>query len=400
MVRYRMRILFIPASAPSHYFPIVPLIWACRTAGHDVCVAAQPWGESVVVGSGVPMITIAKSFDMTAELARHRERGPVASEPGAPNPLFQTLVNAQIRFAVEAASELVTLARDWRPDLVVADPLVLAAPLAAAAAGAPLVHHLWGPDLLRASEFGYPGSGMSADAWPEPLRELYSRHGCEPRAENAVATVDPWLGTMQIVEVPSRIPVRFIPYNGTNVLPAPVLAPPRRRRVLVTWGSMLVIRDGIEAFPVADVVRTLHEHDTEIILAVTSADRKLVPSLPSGVTVVENVPLNAVMPSCEAVVHHGGAGTLMTAAYFGVPQLGLPATRDVQTCCALMAGTGAGVSVHNEDATTDALAGAVDIVLNSDRVRRSAAELRTAVLAEPAPAEVVGRLSALAGGLG
>ncbi|WP_325100308.1 nucleotide disphospho-sugar-binding domain-containing protein [Streptomyces broussonetiae] len=401
MVGYRMRILFIPASAPSHYFPIVPLIWACRTAGHDVCVAAQPWGESVVVSSGVPMVTIAKSFDMTAELARHRERGPVATEPGAPNPLFQTLVNAQIRFAAEAANDVVSLVRDWRPDLVVADPLVLAAPLAAAAADVPLVHHLWGPDLLRASEYGYPGSGMSPDAWPEPLCELYARHGCAPRAENAVATVDPWLEAMQIVEVPSRIPVRFVPYNGSNVLPAPVLAPSRRRRVLVTWGSMLVIRDGIEAFPVADVVKTLHEHDTEIVLAVTSADRSLVPSLPSGVTVVENVPLNAIMPSCDAVVHHGGAGTIMTAAYYGVPQLGIPATRDVQTCCSRLADTGAGISVHNEEATVDALSGAIATVLTSDRVGRSAAALRAEVLAQPAPAEVVARLSALAaGGLG
>ncbi|MFF5496714.1 nucleotide disphospho-sugar-binding domain-containing protein [Streptomyces aquilus] len=392
-----MRILFIPASAPSHYFPMVPLIWACRTAGHDVCVAAQPWGESVVVSSGVPMVTIAKSFDMTAELVRHRLRGPVASEPGAPNPLFRTLLNAQVRFAVESADELVSLARDWRPDLVVADPLILAAPLAAEAAGAPLVHHLWGPDLLRASEYGYPGSGMSPEAWPEPLRELYARHGRAPQAENATATVDPWLETMQIVQTPSRIPARFVPYNGSNVLPPSVLAP-SRRRVLVTWGSMLVIRDGIEAFPVADVVKTLHEHDTEIVLAITSADRDRVPTLPSGVTVVENVPLNAIMPSCDAVVHHGGAGTVMTAAYYGVPQLGIPASRDVQTCCALLADTGAGVTVDNQDVTVDALAGAIATVLTDDRVREAATALRAEILAQPSPAEVVTRVTALAGG--
>ncbi|MFJ9412554.1 nucleotide disphospho-sugar-binding domain-containing protein [Streptomyces sp. NPDC101227] len=396
-----MRILFIPASAPSHYFPMVPLIWACRTAGHDVCVAAQPWGESVVVSSGVSMVTIAKSFDMTDELARHRQRGPVESEPGAPPPLYQTLVNAQVRFAMEAASDVVSLARDWRPDLVVADPLVLAAPLAAAAVDAPLVHHLWGPDLLRGSGYGYPGCGMSPDAWPEPLRELYARHGCAARTENAVAAVDPWLESMQIVEIPSRIPARFVPYNGTNVLPPSVLAASQRRRVLVTWGSMLVIRDGIEAFPVADVVKTLQEHDTEVVLAVTGADRRWVPSLPSGVTVVENVPLNAIMPSCDAVVHHGGAGTIMTAAYYGVPQLGVPATRDVQTCCARLADTGAGIAVNREDATVDALASAVATLLTSDRVGRAATALRGEVLAQPSPAEVAARLTAItAGALG
>ncbi|MGX1027373.1 UDP:flavonoid glycosyltransferase YjiC (YdhE family) [Streptomyces ambofaciens] len=398
MVGYRMRILFIPASAPSHYFPMVPLMWACRTAGHDVCVAAQPWGESVVVSSGLSMVTIAKSFDMTEELARHRRRGPVETAPGAPPALYQTLVDAQVRFAMEAADDVVPLARDWRPDLVVADPLVLAAPLAAAAADAPLVHHLWGPDLLRGSGYGYPGCGMAPDDWPEPLLELYARHGCEPRTENAVTAVDPWLESMQICEIPSRIPLRFVPYNGTHVLPPSVLAPAKKRRVLLTWGSMLVIRDGIEAFPVADVVKTLHEHDVEIVLAVRGADRGLVPDLPPGATVVEDVPLNAIMPTCDAVVHHGGAGTIMTAAYYGVPQLGVAATRDVQTCCARLAATGAGIAVNREDATVDALASAVSSLLTSDRIAAAATALRGEVLAQPSPAEVTDRLAVLAAG--
>ncbi|WP_305788006.1 glycosyltransferase [Symbioplanes lichenis] len=373
---------------------MVPLIWAGRTEGHDVCVAAQPWGESVVVNSGVPMVTIARSFDMNAELVRHRDRGPVESEPGAPNPLFRTLVDAQVRFAVESAAEVVALARDWRPDLVVADPLVLAAPLAAAAAGAPLFHHLWGPDLLRASPWGYPGCGMSPDAWPDRLSELYARHGCSPRAENAVATVDPWLSRMGIVETPSRIPLRFVPYNGTGVLPPSVLAPSRRRRVLVTWGSMLTTRDGIGAFPVADVVKTLHAQDAEVVLALRSADRELLPDLPPGVTVVENVPLNAIVPRCDAVVHHGGAGSIMTAAYYGVPQLGIPASLDVRTCCRRLAETGAAVAVDNERATVDTLASAISTVLTDDRVARAAVALRGEVLAQPSPAEVVGRMAA------
>ncbi len=398
MVDHRMRILFIPGSAPSNYFPMVPLIWACRTAGHDVCVAAQPWGESAVVSSGVPMVTIARSFDMTAELVRYRQRGPVESEPGAPNALFQTLLDGQVRFAVESAGEVVSLARDWRPDLVVADPLVLAAPLVAEAAAAPLVHHLWGPDLLRASEYGYPGSGMSPDAWPEPLRDLFARHGCAPRAENAVATVDTWPDAMHVIETPSRIPARFVPYNGTSVLPPSVLARSRRRRVLVTWGTTLAIRDGIDAFPAAAVIKTLQEHDSEVVLAVTSADRGQVPSLPSGVTAVENVPLSSIMPSCDAIVHHGGAGTVMTAAYYGLPQLGIPASKDVRICCSRLADSGAGVAVDNQDATVDALADAVATVLTSDRVGCAAAALRAEILAQPAPAEVVARVTALTEG--
>ncbi|MBT2211284.1 nucleotide disphospho-sugar-binding domain-containing protein [Actinomadura sp. NEAU-AAG7] len=393
---FRMRVLFVPASAPSHYFPMVPLIWACRTAGHEVCVAAQPWGGSVVPGSGVPMVTIAESFDMTAELARHRPRVPAATPAAPAGPLHAAMIDAQIRFAAEAARDLVALARDWRPGLVVADPLVLAAAPAAAAAGAPLVHHLWGPDMLRAHEYGYPGCGIPLSAWPEALRGLYARHGCEPRVENAVATVDPWLGAMGIAETPSRIPIRFVPYNGSGVLPRPLLAPPRGRRVLVTWGSLLAIREGMAAFPVAEVVGALRAHGAEVVVAVTGADRRWTRDLPPEVTVVENVPLNAIMPSCDAAVHHGGGGTIMTAAYHGVPQLTLTATLDTRTCCERLAATGAGVSLDLLDLTPDALSDAVGEVLTGDRTRKAAAELRTEVLAQPAPADVAARVTALA----
>ena len=31
-----MRVLFIPAAVASHAYPMVPLAWAFRSAGHDV----------------------------------------------------------------------------------------------------------------------------------------------------------------------------------------------------------------------------------------------------------------------------------------------------------------------------------------------------------------------------
>ncbi|MBO3741351.1 nucleotide disphospho-sugar-binding domain-containing protein [Actinoplanes flavus] len=397
-----MRVLFVPASTPSHYFPMVPLIWACRAAGHEICVVAQPWGDPLVVRSGTSMVTFAESFDTVAELARLRSEGTLGSTPSGPaGPLHQAMMRAQIRFAEEAAPEIVDLARDWRPDLVVADPIVLAAPLAAAAVGAPVVHHLWGPDYLRASaQHLYPGCGSAPEDWPEPLRELYARHGCEPAREIAVATVDSWPASMQIATTPARLPVRFVPYNGSGVVPRSVLAPPRggRPRVLVTWGSMLAIREGVDTFPVLDVVKALQSHDAEVILAVIGADRQWTRDLPPDVTVVENVPLNAIMPSCDAVVHHGGAGSIMTAAYYGVPQVTLAVTLDTQTCSDRLAAAGAAIALDRRTATADTLADAVTTVLTSDRIRDAARALRAEVVAQPSPAEVAAQVTALAAG--
>src|SRR5947207_431047 len=34
-----MRILFSTVALPGHFYPLVPLAWACRSLGHDVLVA-------------------------------------------------------------------------------------------------------------------------------------------------------------------------------------------------------------------------------------------------------------------------------------------------------------------------------------------------------------------------
>jgi hypothetical protein len=42
------------------------------------------------------------------------------------------------------------------------------------------------------------------------------------------------------------------------------------------------------------------------------------------VRVVDFVPLNALLPTCSAVVHHGGSGTFAAVLEHGVPQLIIP----------------------------------------------------------------------------
>ncbi|MEH0420563.1 glycosyltransferase [Streptomyces sp. B21-083] len=47
--------------------------------------------------------------------------------------------------------------------------------------------------------------------------------------------------------------------------------------------------------------------------------------LPPNVRAVDVVPLNELLPSCAAIIHHGVAGTLRTVMAQGVPQVIVPA---------------------------------------------------------------------------
>ncbi|MQY04671.1 nucleotide disphospho-sugar-binding domain-containing protein [Actinomadura macrotermitis] len=387
-----MRILFLPFSAPSHYLPMVPLIWAFRAAGHDVRVAAQPSVTAAVVGSGLPLVPVAESYDMAVEVRRNRRLLDGAdSDPMA---MFRAMTESHTALARAVAADAVPLARDWRPDLVVGDPLMLAAPIVAARARVPLVTQLWGADIMRM--FGYPGAGQPVEDWPESLRALHAEYGCEPKPESATATIDACTTRLQVSEIPSRIPMRFVPYNGASVIPPALVSPPRKRRVLVTWGSMLVRREGIGSFPLTDVMDSLADFDVEIVLAVAGRDREFTESLPPAVRVVENIPLNEILPTCHAIVHHGGSGTMMTAACHGVPQVSLTATPDVVAYCDRMAATGAGTNIPVATATPGLVKSAITEALTNEKVRDAANDLRTEMAAQPAPAEVVDRLVRLA----
>ncbi|MEV6846581.1 nucleotide disphospho-sugar-binding domain-containing protein [Actinoplanes sp. NPDC051411] len=390
-----MRILFVPFSAPSHYLPMVPLIWACRMAGHEVCVAGDRSVEAAVLASGTPMVTIGRAVDIADE--QKRARRLVERPDGSVDELavIGMMLELYAEITRAAAADVVPFVRDWRPDLVLGDPLAFVAPIAAAQAGAPMVRHLWGPDIMRA--FRVAGSGAPVRYWPASLRELYERYACEPRADAGVATVDPCPASLEVTEVPERIPVRYIPYNGSGIVPPSVVARPRRRRVLVTWGTTLIRREGIDKFPVAGVVKAALDHDCEVVAAVAAADRQYIEDFRSEITIVENVPIGMIMPTCDAVVHHGASGTMLTAAHHGVPQVVAPATPDVQAYCVPLVALGAGVSVRATGATQDSIMDAMSAALTGDEIRGAAADLRDEIAAQPDPAEAVARLERLAG---
>ncbi|MGW4940886.1 nucleotide disphospho-sugar-binding domain-containing protein [Actinoplanes sp. NPDC004185] len=406
-----MRFLFVPLSWPSHYLPLVPLAWACRSAGHDVRVAGQPAVLGAVHESGLTGVDLGPGFDFQDGIAQFRDfavrefgRVPTTDQIRALAPEDARRFKAgsfdmHLKVAAAMADGLVSLARAWRPEVVVADPLVFAAPLAAAAAGAPLVRHLWGPDVSR--QFGHPGSGVRPGtdvraSWPAGLTELFQRHGVEPAADFADGIVDPCPDAMQLPDLPNRIPVRHVPYNGPGPVPAWLLEPPARPRVCVTWSAATTLFMGPESFLVPRILEALEALDIEVFVALGDEDRRLLGTPPAGVRVVQ-VPLNLLLPTCAAIVHTASAGTLLTALVAGVPQVVIAQGVADQTLNAVqLARAGAGVSLSPQEADVPAIRAAVVEALTGQGTRAGARKLRDEMLSRPAPAEIVPTLAGLA----
>ncbi|HEY2694585.1 MAG TPA: nucleotide disphospho-sugar-binding domain-containing protein, partial [Pseudonocardiaceae bacterium] len=102
---------------------------------------------------------------------------------------------------------------------------------------------------------------------------------------------------------------------------------------------------------------------------------------------------NALLSVSDGVVHHGGAGTTMTAVAAGIPQLVLPQGADqfLNADAVARASAGAVVTAQDLDAArlTDLLTGTAK--------RTAAAKLADELASQPSPADVVPTLVDLAG---
>lgn len=409
-----MRVLFAVSSWTGHYFPMVPLGWALRAAGHDVRVLCRESDVDPVTRAGLTPVPVLDGVDILrgarlVNLLSALQGGwpypqpplhPDTAEPvdlatfdfGAWHAAMQPELLAA---ATRSADAAVDCARSWRPHLVVHDMMSLEGPLAAAVTGVPDVLQLWGP-VGTGDEYS-PVGGPQGHA-PADTSDAFGRYGLgEMSFEHVDHVLDPCPEAIRPANAAERIPSRFIPYNGPGS--APLDLPPRtgRPRVCVVWGRSATRTFGPVVNKMPQVVQAAAALGHEVLLLASPADAEAAGPLPDGVHVRADLPLSLVLPDCDGVVHYGGGGVTMTSVVAGVPQLSLPCGYDQPVMAERVTAAGAGLDIPNHAAEPDGLKDALDRLLSEPSFTDSARGLAAAANALPAPSEVVGTLEALAG---
>src|ERR1700722_327015 len=375
-----MRVLFATFPVPSHYFPMVPLGWALRAAGHEVRVACAPALAGVVTGSGLPAVTLPE-----VDLARSWRGFAPAANAGPPSPAdrAERAIAMFTMVAAETAGPMIEFARDWGADVIVYEPRAYAAVLTAETLALPLVRHLSGVDYTYSRTEAERGA----------LAALWQRSGTPAADPLGVLTVDPCPPSLQLPAPVRRLAIRYVPYNGPAVVPDWLLKPARRPRVCIAAGTALPGRRGMGA-AARQAVSALAGLDAEVIVAAGGKPELLEP-IPPGFTVVESMPLHLLLPTCDAIVHHGGAGTTLTAAACGVPQLLLPDGGDRFLHAAQLAGYGAGLTISQAELTDAALNEQAIALLTDPAYRQAAGRLAQEVAAQVPPTDIVDALAGL-----
>jgi UDP:flavonoid glycosyltransferase YjiC (YdhE family) len=361
-----LRVLFASFPGASHFYPMVPLAWALRSAGHEVRVAGPPLLAPAVTHSGLPFVPVGPERDLEAEW-REKHVVPLARQAWERHEERRT-PRAILLFTLVAeamAGDLTTFARAWDPDLVVFEPRAYAGAMAAQLLGVPAVRHLWGPDYTY-------------ERWENErphLAALYERHGLGEPGLMRYLTIDPCPPALQVETTPRRRLVRYVPYNGSSVVPDWLLGePPELPRVCVTWGTSYARIAG-DLAPVLTVTDALAALDVEVVVAASAAHRHLLRTLPPRVRLAESLPLHVLLPTCRAIVHQGGAGTTLTALTCGIPQLVMPGIADEFLNAGRLAESGAGLSLGLRSATAGDIRSAVDDLLTTPAWRETAGRI-------------------------
>lgn len=388
-----MRALFVSVPWPTHFHAMVPLAWAFRAAGHEVRVASGPALADAIAAAGLPAVITGSDFQFVplfreqAEALYELDWSALSAAEVEERTTRMLDIFARISDAM--LDDLVAFARSWRPDIVVYEPTMVAAPIAATLLGVPKVRHLWGPDIT-----------YSADVLQgKVLGSMLSRYGLTDLETLGDLTIDPGPLAMQVSGAFTRQPMRYVPYNGPGVMPRWLVDPPTRPRVCVTWGTSMVYLGGAKVFLLPHAVAALSELDVEVVAAITADQRELLGDLPDGVRVVESVPLHMLLPSCAAVVQHGGSGTTLTATASGVPQLIVGQSPDQVILASQVASAGSGLMLIPKGAGIEELKVKIrDLtrrLLEEETFRSTARKLREELEAQPSPTQVVAVLEEL-----
>ncbi len=367
-----MRVLFVTAVLPSHYFVMAPFAWALRAAGHEVYVATQPELVETVARSGLPVVSVGREAAFAERYRRRQDGRPRSADPKV---LFCDVAEGM-------ADDLVPFARSWQPDAVVWEPSTFVGPLVAQLCGAVSLRCLWGPDIIE--------RGIGRDKLPAEFADLFARFGVELEQVPPWRTIDVCPDDAQVIgDADRRIPARFVPYSSAGQVPEWATRRPEKPRVCVTLGITMTEVSGKNAFFAPQVLRALSELDVELVAAVVSEQRGMLGEVPEGVLVAEDCALYELVPHCDLVVHHGGVGSMLTAALNGVPQLTLTQMPDQTFYAANLLRCGASVHIPFAEAAPQTLRDTVRDLLDDPSYRKAAARVRDHIRSRPAPSECV-----------
>lgn len=380
-----MRLLFTFMGGNGHFEPLVPIARAAQVAGHTVAFGCGPSMAATVEAAGFTV------FRLGTGVAGVPERLPL--RPLDPTREDEEFRDRFVRRGAQSRAPLtLELCAAWRPDALVCDETDFGGMVAAERLGIP-----YATVLVMAA-----GSFVRAAVVGEALNELRALHGLAP---------DPNLGMLRRYLVLSPFPPSFrdpaFPLPATAHFIRPLALDPGQNNNLPPW--RITRPDAPTVYFTLGTVFNLESGDlfSRVLAGLVDLPINLVVTvgpyidptefgpLPAHVHLQQYIPQALILPHCDAVVSHGGSGSVVGALAFGLPSVLIPMGADQPHNAGRCVDLGLGLALDPIAATPDMVREAVRTVLTDPRYRRAAERLKNELAGLPGPAHAVSLLERL-----
>jgi glycosyltransferase (activator-dependent family) len=427
-----VRVLIVSWPWRTHLQPMVPLGWALQAAGHEVRVSSSPDLLESLTASGLMTVPVgppdvlkrmSEQFtEEQIELVRTLEQLGSRDDfffdfaSRTKEALTWDRLRLRNRYFTEVlkgvndamVEELVDYCRWWKPDLVVWEWMSHAGASAARATGAAGARirseidvDIWSRRIflqLRAEQPPEEREDALADwlgRWAEKFGKSYSEE-----MVTGHFTIDHMLGSMRLDSDVHHVPLRYVSYHGPAVVPQWARRDPAKRRVLATFGVSQnegKIYQAVSVRQLQQILDSLADLDIELVVTAPQKVQRDLKRVPANTMLTEFVPLHAVVPTCSAVIHHGGIPAFMEAIANGVPQLMVGrVVPDIDLRAPLLEKAQGGLYISRPQLSGDRVRECLVRLLEEPAFREGADRLRTEQATQPTPSELVPELEKLA----
>lgn len=360
-----------------HFLPVLPFARALAAAGHEVAFATAADFCPKVESAG--FVAHPAGISMAEQLEQAARRFPEQHAMAPSKERFCAFVPRMLAgvAAPARAADLVPLAREWEPDVVVHEETEFAGPVAAAAVGVPYADHSVGfVRPLSMARLARETIDPLWRRWDVDLGDLGGLFAylyydvCPPSLQPAGTELPDSAHLLRNTDLPVE-----------EELPGWVGDLPDAPTVYVSLGT--IFNRNAEVF--ARVLAGLHDVDVNVIVTVgNDTDPADLGPQPDHVHVERFIPQQALLPHCDLVINQGGTAILPILAH-GLPLLVLPQGANQFHQAELCVRAGVARTLEPGDVTGDTVRAEIDALLAAPAYRERAAELAEEIAGMPGP---------------
>ena len=379
-----VRVLFTSLPGIGHLHPLMPLARELSGRGHEVAFAVSEPFRAQVAAAGFDRHHAVGAAWLTSDLpTRFPELGAIP-----PGPARYEHARAHVfagALPLDVVDDLTDLIERWRPDAVIRDAAELGGYVAAERCGVPHV-------MVRTDSGSalYSERGVMAPA----LDAVRAQIGLppDPEAERPFAH-------LQLSAAPPIMdgPAAALPATWHHVrsrlertsTDEPTWLHELGARGPVVYATLGTVHSGPDLL--AAIVDALADERLEVVVTTGNVDPASLGRQPDRIHVARWVSQADLLGRCDAVVSHGGFGTLAATLSHGVPLVMLPISADQPMNARQAAEAGVGIELPPADRTVGAIRAAVDAVLSDPSYATAAqppidhaVDLLEALVARPA----------------